>query len=257
MQESGPFGYNPEIKKDIQEKAPLLKDIEPINSQLEKYGTGNEEYEDLLEQVEEGVNNVDLENGDLEKLKENGFKTSGYGSYLISPIGEGLWHSDRYFNCTAVVAIGRDKENGKEISFLSHQDPNYFIDGSSDKVEKFSQELKDSLEELKSKTEENTVEVIFLGGNYDNNYQGDDQYKNEHYKQSIEKLRGIVHDSLGFDPKVLTGPNNNIGSETVVIVETDKRKVWVERTNQPSEFDQSYMANSLDEKEAKWVQALK
>ncbi|MFA4817114.1 MAG: hypothetical protein WC608_00120 [Parcubacteria group bacterium] len=255
MPESGFPGYNPEVKKIIQERVHLREDIMPIGLQLEDYGTGNEEYGDLLEQVTDNINNVDLENGDLEALKGNGFKNSGFGSYLISPISEGIWHSDRYSNCTAVVAIGRDANTGKEISFLSHQDPRYFIDGGIDKTGIFSRELSDSLKELKARSQADTVEVSLLGGNYNTTtVEKEKGYQHRHYKQSIEKLRQIIQNSLGFDPKVLTGPNNNIGSETVVIIETQKRKVWIERTKQLPEFNQSYMANALNEEEKKWLE---
>ncbi|TAK96387.1 hypothetical protein EPO05_01915 [Patescibacteria group bacterium] len=258
MSEPGFPEFKSGVKRTIQERVHLREDVAPISLQLEDYGTENEELESLREQLEDNVNNVDLENGDLEALKKNGFKTSGFGSYLISPIGGGVWHSDRYFNCTAVVAIGREASTGQEISFLSHQDPRYFVDGGTFKTEMFSRELSDSLKELRARSQSDTVEVLLLGGNYSvtaTEVEGD--YQHRHYKQSIEKLRKIVQDSLGFDPKVLTGPNNNVGSETVVIVETQKRKVWVERTKQSPEFDQPYMANALDEVERKWAKTEK
>lgn len=243
-----------EVKKNIKEGVRLREDIAPMSTQLEGYGTDNEEYGNLLDQVEDNVNNVDIKNGDLETLKENGFKNSGFGSYLISPIGEGIWHSDHYMNCTAVVAIGRDADTGKEISFLSHQDPRYFVDGGTEKAEIFSRELGESLKELKARSQSDTVEVSLLGGNYDVNTKEEEKgYQHRHYRQSIEKLRQIVQDSLGFDPKVLAGPNNNIGLETIIIVETQKRKVWIERTKQPPEFEQPYMADALDEEEKKWL----
>jgi hypothetical protein len=255
MSEPGFPAYNAEVKKIIQEGVRLREDIAPISSQLENYGTENEEYGDLLDQVEDNINNVDLGNGDPEALKKNGFKNSGFGSYLISPIGEGIWHSDHYMNCTAVVAIGRDANTGKEISFLSHQDPRYFADGGAEKAGIFSRELSESLKELKARSQNDTVEALLLGGNYNINAKEEERgYLHRHYKQSIEKLRQIIHDSLGFDPKVLTGPNNNVGSETVIIIETQRRKVWIERTNQPPEFDRPYMANTFNEEEKKWLE---
>lgn len=248
-----PIGTSPEVKKIIQERVRLREDITPISLQLEDYGTENEELEHLRGQIEDDVNNVDLENGNLGALEKNGFRHSGAGSYLISPIGEGIWHSDRYFNCTGVVAIGRDKNTDREISFLSHQDPRYFIDGGTNKIEKFSQELRNSLEELKARSQKDTIEVLLLGGNYNTTAaETEGGYQHRHYKQSIEKLRQIVQETLEFDPKVLTGPNNNVGSETAVLVETQKRKVWIERSKQPPEFNHSFQANMLDETEKIW-----
>ncbi|MCX6717290.1 MAG: hypothetical protein NTU76_01265 [Candidatus Taylorbacteria bacterium] len=59
--------------------------------------------------------------------KEKGIKSAGPETYVISPITEQNLFSDKYMNCTGTVGIGRDKISGKEISFISHQDPDYFI----------------------------------------------------------------------------------------------------------------------------------
>ncbi len=237
----------------ILEKAPLREDVKLTEIQLVDINKGNEELEEMREDMEEDdeIHYVDLDGGDLDMLKENGFRHDGIASYLISPISERDWTSDHYFNCTAMVAIGRDKETGKEISFLSHQDPAYFVDGDEEQINTFSRELKASMEGLKEKSQDGTVEVLLLGGNFSTTTDEAD-YKHHQYKKSIEKLRGIVHKSLGFDPKVLTGPNNRVGSETIVSVETQKRRVWVERSKQPPEFDQSYLANDLDKVEERW-----
>ena len=247
----------PEIKKNIQESVQLREDIMPINRQIVNINESDVELESIQEQMEEDeavVHWVDFEGGDLDEMKKNGFKHDGISSYLISPISERDWFSDHYFDCTAAVVIGRDANTGREISFLSHQDPNYFVDGGEAKAKKFSQEMSDSLEELKARSEEGTVEVSFLGGNFSTTTQ-DEKYQHHHYKKSIETLRQIVQDSLGFDPRVLTGPNNNIGSETVITVETQKRKAWVERSKQADEFNQVYQANMIDEEEKKWIES--
>ena len=255
MTEPGFPEFKPGTKKIIQERAPLREGISQIAGQLVGYGEGGDEFEELREQIGfDDVRNIDLENGDLEALKESGCKNSGPGSYLISPIKEDNLCSDKYFNCTAVVAIGRDAATGKEVSFLSHQSPEYFVDGGADKTKMFEQELGDSLRELKARSQSDTVEVLLLGGNF-NPAIAEGDYQHRHYKQSIEKLRQIVQETLGFDPKVLTGPNYNVGSETSILVETQKRKVWVERTKQPPEFDQPYMANALDVVEKNWLKA--
>jgi len=62
-----------------------------------------------------------------------------------------------------------------------------------------------------------------------------------------------VQETLGFDPKVLTGPNNSM-SETIVTVQTQERKVWVERDEQDAVFNQPYQASALEEMEKKWME---
>ena len=249
MPEPGFPGFMPEAKKIIQEEARLREDVAPTSRQMVDLNKGNEKLEDIQEDNEIGC--IDFDGGDFESLEESGFKHAGPESYIISPISENNWYSEHYFDCTAVVAIGRDADTGKEISFMSHQDPSYFVDGGEDKEKDFSRKLSDSLKELQGRSQKDTVEVLLLGGNFNPTYSGKD-YKHQHYKQSIEKLRRIVQDEMGFDPKVLAGPNNDVGSETIITVETQKRKVWIERSKQPSEFDESFQANELDDKIEEW-----
>jgi len=248
------MSFDSEVKKVIQEQAPLRADIMPADVHIMDWSEENEELEAIREEIKDDINNIDFKNGYFDALEKEGFKHSGPGSYLISPIKEGNWSSDNYCDCTAVVAIGRDAETGKEISFLTHQDPAYFVDGGAEKTEKFSQELSASLKELEARSEKGTIEVLLLGGNYNINAEGKKgDYQHRHYKESIKKLEQIVQDSLGFNPKVLAGPNNNVGSETIVTVETQKRKVWIERNKQRVEFDESFQASKLDDEEKKWL----
>ena len=242
-------------KKKIKDRALLSEGIPAMARELVDTATGNEELEELQEKMAEddAVTWVDFDGGDFDELAENGFKQDGIESYLISPISERDWFSDHYFSCTAVIGMGRDAKTGQELSFLSHQDPNYFVDGGPQKAEKFKRALARTLKELKARSEEGSVDVSLLGGNFSAEAEEGD-YKHHQYLQSIAKLREIVQESLEFDPQVLAGPNNNLGSETAITVETAKRKVWLERSRQAPEFDQPFMANQLEEQAKKWRQ---
>ena len=246
--------FNPEIKKVIQERVHLREGVPVISGEIVDTAKGNPELETIREEMDEDGEThwVDFEGGDFEALEAEGFKDAGVGSYLISPIGERNWFSDRYMSCTGVVAIGRDAITGKELSFLSHQDPNYFAEGDKDKVETFSQALADSLKELKARSEKDSIEVLLVGSNF-NPAASVRDYTHDQYKKSIQALKQIIQQSMGLDPKVLAGPNYSVGSETVVVVETQKRKVWIDRDKQPSEFDEPYQANDIDEAEKKWL----
>jgi hypothetical protein len=247
--------FNPEVKSTAQEQIRLREDIPFIKGEIVDTAKGNPELEILQEKMDEDGEThwVDFEGGDLEAMKAEGFKDAGIGSYLISPIGERNWFSDRYMSCTGVVAIGRDVLTGKEISFLSHQDPNYFVDGDKDKREMFSRALGDSLRALEARSEKDSVEVLLVGGNFNPKTASGGDYKHDQYKRSIQALDQIVQGLTGFDPRVLAGPNNHVGSETVVVVETQKRKIWIDRSEQPPEFDQPYPANNIDEAEKRWL----
>jgi len=246
--------FNPEGKRAPQERVHLREGIPPMSGELVDTAKGNPELEALRENMDEDGEThwVDFEGGDLEALEAEGFKDAGMGSYLISPIGERNWFSDRYMSCTGVVAIGRDVSTGREISFLSHQDPNYFVDGDKEKAETFARELNSSLEELKARSENDSVEVLLVGGNFNPKAANAGGYRHDQYKKSIQALNQIIQETTGFVPKVLAGPNNHVGSETVVVVETQKRKIWIDRDKQLPEFDQPYLASDIDEVEKKW-----
>jgi len=116
-----PGSPDPQVEgvKIIQEKARLHEGVTPMTREIVDMKEGNEELEDIQEGMEADglIHSVDLDRadrGDLDELKDNGFKHGGVGSYLISPISERDWTSDHYFDCTGVVAIGKDKNTGKE-----------------------------------------------------------------------------------------------------------------------------------------------
>lgn len=249
MSESG-SNFNPEINKIVKERVELRPDIEPMIVEIVDPSEVNDELEAVLDNTQDDNSTwVDYDGGDYQALSENGFKHNGEGSYLISPIDEKDWFSDKYIDCTATVGIGRDVMSGKEVSFLSHQDPNYFIDGGEEQSEEFVQSLKDSLIELNAKCEPGTVEIVLLAGIYDSTNQ-DPDYKHDRYTRSIMKLREIIQDTLGFDPTVVAGPSNT--GSTDVIVQTQKRKIFIQRDKQPEDFDKPFQANNLEQVEGDW-----
>ncbi len=222
-----------------------------ISSDVEDLRNIHEEMEDSEE-----TSWLDYDGSDLEKLEKEGFKHAGYLSYLISPLAERNWFSDHYINCTAVVGMGRDAATGKELSFLSHQDPNFFINSGPENAARFAADMASSLEELRSRAQEGSVEVLLMGGDFSTQAVKTPDDKTAtcrtQYIASIKVLREVVQKTLGFDPKVLAGPNNSKG-ETIVTVQTQGRKVWVERGKQDAIFDQPYQANQLEEMESKWL----
>lgn len=147
-------------------------------------------------------------------------------TYVISPITEQSLFSDKYLNCTGMVGIGRDKVSGKEIAFISHQDPDYFFHKGSKETEKFSNDLKLTVCQLIDRSEEGTVEVILFGGNDETEDPG--SKKSKDYKESIEMLTEIVQSSTGLTPTVLFGANHEGGAVDVTVL-TQERKVLVQK----------------------------
>ena len=58
-----------------------------------------------------------------ENLSSENILHGGPKRYNISPINEMSKVSNKFLDCTGLIVSGVDKETGKEISFLSHQDP--------------------------------------------------------------------------------------------------------------------------------------
>jgi len=224
-------------KKATFESVRLREDIAPIERE-----NGEPQEDDESEPLW-----IDFDAGP--PLEDDGTKHDGPNTYLISPISERDLFSDKNINCTAVLAIGRGKITGKEIAVISHQNPEYFVDGEPEKTERFTTDLKARLNDLKQQSEEATVEVILLGGNYDPKDPGSE--KSVQYRKSIDLLAKVVQETLGFDPNVLTGPNLRPGG-TDIHVATQARKIFIERAEQPPASEEAYPARMLAEEASKW-----
>ena len=82
-------------------------------------------YEDVFDVP--GADNVDY-HGRPAFLARQNFKNGGRESYVISPVDNLDKFSRSFKNCTGIVVAGYDKKTGENISFLSHEDPGYFLD---------------------------------------------------------------------------------------------------------------------------------
>ncbi|MEX0918332.1 MAG: hypothetical protein WDZ93_04215 [Candidatus Paceibacterota bacterium] len=227
----------PEQRSSAFESVQLREDITPIERQL---GEFPEDEDELLW--------IDFEAGP--EFEDDGTKHDGPNTYLISPITEQKLFSDKNINCTAVLGIGRSRETGKEVAFISHQNPEYFLKGGPEATKKFTNDLTDTLKELQQRSEQKTVEVVILGGNYEPS--DISAKKSREYTESIEVLGDIVRHTLGYDPSVLTGPNLRDGG-TDINVDTQTRKIWITRDDQPTGSEASYLARQVAEAERKWV----
>lgn len=233
------------------ESDPTLKSInKPVS--VERLNPQSSNYDDKREEIMDSEPVwVDWDGGDLDDMASKGFKHAGPESYLISPISDQNFFSDKYMDCTAVLAMATDVQSGKEVAFLSHQDPRFFINKTAAAAEKFSGDLKASLEEIKIGAKEGTLDISILGGNYDK--ADPDSVASVNYRKSIEFLGALIKKEMGIDPKVLTGPNILIGSGTDVMVETQTHTVIIDRADQPPELEVSYLASELANVEKTWL----
>ncbi len=182
---------------------------------------------DEIGEISESGYDVDYY-ADREELKTNGSKNSGEKTYVISPIDNQSKFTTELFDCTSIIAVGVETETNVDISFLTHQDPNSFL---SDKKDVFLKDLKESLEELKKRTIDGTVDIIILGGHVLLAGKNEDSYRD-----SIILLDSIIKEVFGFSPSISVGPKID-GSDSV-FYNSKNRRVFQIRSSHNSHNEQ-------------------
>ena len=179
------------------------------------------------------VHNVDYF-GDPISLVEKKMKNAGKNSYAISPIDDLDKFSNTFKNCTGLLVTGKDKETGKNISFLSHQDPGYFLN-KEDNRRAFTSDLR-----------QRTVDAVIVGGNT----QRSGKFHKD-YLESIQFLSTEVTSVFGFEPVVMTGPKTVAGGENV-IYDNEHRRLYVVRPEVGNETTESFLPSDIQTQQKKW-----
>lgn len=195
----------------------LAEGFRPITACV---GTIKEHAEKIsaIEDIENTGLNVDYF-WNKETSGNNNLKNAGERTYVISPVDERSKFTETLRECTSLIAVGRGTE-GTELSFLTHQDPHEFL---SWKLGKFTDHLKESLEELKKRCVAGSIDVVIAGGVIiDKNH---DYLVN--YQKSLEILSGAVQESLGFVPTVVSGPKS--GGDDDIYFDTQNRRLLIVR----------------------------
>lgn len=121
--------------------------------------------------------------------------------FIISEIDSFDKYSDNYVNCTCLIAIWKSLKNWKNISFMTHQDPSYFL--STEKSKKnpwykkstlFKVKLNSALQGLNELCEKWTIDVVLLWGILNK--------WDEEYDKSIKVLSEITFDIIWFYPEI-------------------------------------------------------
>lgn len=183
-----------------------------------------------------------------ENLSKQHIKNAGQYTYVISPIDGADKFSASFKDCTGLVVTGQDKETGENISFLSHQDPHYFL-RSEDNRNSFADDLKRQLETLKKRSERETVDAVIVGGNY---FKESEAYRKQ-YLESIVLLSKEIKGVLGFEPVVMTGPKTIYGPGTDNIFYDNKhRRLYIMRPEIGEDSTKSFIASGIKDQEKKW-----
>lgn len=183
---------------------------------------------------------------DPEELARRGFKNAGNKSFVMSPIDNSDKVSQSFINCTGLLMAGRDKMTGKNISFLSHQSPAYFLKDKGNR-DIFTNSLRLQLEELKKRSVDETIDAIIIGGNYFKK----DAYFQKSYLESIGLLSAEVLKIFRFEPVVITGPKMRPGDDDVYY-NNDKRRLYIIRPETGVVSTESFLPSDIKEQEKKW-----
>jgi hypothetical protein len=178
-----------------------------------------------------------------EKIHEEE-RTGGLGYFVTSVSSEGKM-SEGFLMCTGLVAVGKEKESKKNISFLSHEMP-FAVLSKSLSVE-FFKDVSLRLFELKEKSVPGSIDVVIVGG------QGTEygSYDTQTYEKVIAGLKDIVKNEFGFEPTVIVGPKLPLGDESLYF-DTENRRLYISRPKVGDATTESFMPKDINTQAKKW-----
>lgn len=227
-------GHNtPNLTKNTEYKSHLTEGAQPIIACL--ISRGDKDFgEDMIALHEDfddysslkTVHNIDWNSGTF-NLDRQKFLHAGSTTYVMSTIDSFQKFSRDFIRCTGLVVAGVEKETGRKISFLTHQDPARFL---SDLKYKFTADLEKRLEEMKKRCIPGTIDAVIVGGRYIHDG-GDesDAVVVEDYPASLEFLGQEVKKVLGFEPVVINGPKTVPEKVDSVYYNTENNRLYLIR----------------------------
>jgi len=228
----------------------------------------DEKSEKYFREFEKNAEFIDFKSRTEKFQSEITGDTKEVGTYTISSVSNTDKYSKDFLDCTGVLFVGTGAEFGKNISFMSHQNPDALFHNTEVR-EKFKIELNDKIDTLIKHCLPKTVDVVIFGGNdkkedisdillndfsfdmnkINENY--DDIYsdKNENYRKSIKFLNHIISIKLGYSPVVISGFNdkyNENNNSATVYFDNDKRQLHIVRPRQDTVNNESFLASDVE-----------
>lgn len=186
-------------------------------------------------------------------------------AYVISSCDDKDKWSQAYRNCTGIIVSGTEKGSHKQLSILTHQNPNKILSNffNEEIPEKFIEDIKKSITDLISKCELGSIDAVLFGGNITGrNETTEFEVSSIQYEKSIKLLGKLSSEVLGFEPIVLTGPNmkqnTNIFTYTNnwdvdVYFDTKNRRLYLLRSDTPSNnLNHEYLPSEIDTVKPEW-----
>jgi hypothetical protein len=228
----------------------LIKGVSPIMACVGSFSDFDRvertAIEESFSEQLDGIHNVNF--GDVPaNLEGKNFLNSGRGTYVMSTIDNFNKFSQGFADCTSLIVAGLDKKTGKNISFLSHQDPIRFLFG---KKEDFVKHLKQRLDEIKDRCRDGTIDAVVIGGNYLELV--DEEYNSlkKKYLDSIKLLSLETKQVLGFEPSVINGPKISRGPDNIYY-DNENRRLYFMRQKMNKDTG-SFVQSDIEEEKKKW-----
>lgn len=194
--------------------------------------------------------------GDQEKMLAKGFWKGGPGTYVISPIDSQDKYSHGYEECTGVVAVGRDRKTGENISLLSHQRPAHILG----RPENFFKDLDDALSQMRAVAEEGSIDAVILGGAYSNALLREEfdmtaKIVEYEYATAVDLLSEAIQRQFQLTP-IVAGPKINAVIDSVFL-DNAKRRICIMRHVGEGKEDEAFAtgtfpATALTDEKRKW-----
>jgi len=191
--------------------------------------------------------NVDF-SGSKDFYKKNKIDNKGDYTYAISDISNQDKFSNRYRNCTGIIAVGEDVKIGEQISFMSHQYPEEILKKHR---HEFVKDLVVKIQLMKKITKSGSIDVVMFGGNTTKN----DHYikYKEDYGESVDLINKTLKKNFDISLTVIIGPADLFNSQTSVYLDTSNRRLYILREFQKNnKQNHEYLADDFDEQEKKW-----
>ena len=241
---------NPEKpKENISWPNHLIEGVSPIVACVENIGT----HEPSAHSELPDVKLVSLY-GDETLMREEGYLKTGVEGYVISPIEKVNLSSNEFADCTGAIVVGIETESGENIAFISHQNPDHFLNGDK---EAFIKDFQYRLKEIKDRCKEGTIDVVLFSGRFANvreykESNPDRKFFIQEYINSIKLLSEQIYEVLNFYPEVIVGPKLSPSTDTVTF-NTQNRRLFLTRHNKnSSDFVESYNAKDIDDISKTW-----
>ncbi|TSC60932.1 MAG: hypothetical protein Athens041674_935 [Parcubacteria group bacterium Athens0416_74] len=209
-----------------------------------------------LSAIKKSAENVDYSAWENEH-RRLGQRSEGYQTYVVSAVNESSKYSEGYKNCTGVLGVGIDMTTGRNISFLTHQDPRQIL-VSEHRWKAFLSDLRHALTELKDKVDRESIDIVLFAGDYD--FDGVSvvdaranagKRRADDYRDVVAGVGEVVREVLGIDPRVVVGPKEVSPHAVNAIVDTQRRRLYMFRPEQEgfdnnTDFRSAQVAEHLD-----------